>query len=228
MNSRKFMNKKIIALIAIMLTLMGEINARGGVGFGVGFGVGPAWGRRGYWGAPGWGWGPGIGFGIGFGGGRRYYQDPYYDYYDYDYDYDYEPTYVSPRRYRSYDDSYENPVSYSNESVPYSKARPYKNQTPISYKHYLDQDGKDSWKFFNDTPYTIRVRALRGGGRETIKSGESKEVSRGESFQFLAKSDAGHRQLFEGQDHQISIIEEDGQLSAVQKLAKQSSTKELA
>lgn len=218
------MNKKLLALVALLISLVGEIDARGGIGFGIGFGAGPGWGwgRRGYWGAPGWGWGPGIGFGIGFGGGRRYYREPYYDYYDYDDYYEPDVVYTTPRRkYRTYQSSYENPITFTDEVVTYSNPGnnpgSYSYEPYVSQKQYLDQTGSANWKFYNDTPYTIRIRALRGGGRETIKPGDSKEISRGESFQFLAKSDKGHRQLFEGQDHSISIIEENGQLTAVEK-----------
>ncbi|BDC35074.1 hypothetical protein Noda2021_10320 [Candidatus Dependentiae bacterium Noda2021] len=83
-------------------------------------------------------------------------------------------------------------------------------------KQYIDKSGNTQWKFTNNTPFAIRVRALRGGGRESINPGQTKDISRGESYQFLVKSDNGHRQLFEGQNHSISIIEEGGDLVAVE------------
>ncbi|BDC35075.1 hypothetical protein Noda2021_10330 [Candidatus Dependentiae bacterium Noda2021] len=48
---KKLLNKKIIALVALVLALVGEVDARGGIGFGFGIGSGYGWGGRGrYWG----------------------------------------------------------------------------------------------------------------------------------------------------------------------------------
>ncbi|MCA9770115.1 hypothetical protein KC460_01975 [Candidatus Dependentiae bacterium] len=62
-----------------------------------------------------------------------------------------------------------------------------KRQPSQYYDDYVDSQGKDYWRVFNDTPYSIRFKA-EGHDSRTLSPGESRKVPHEYGFDFYVEA----------------------------------------
>lgn len=77
----------------------------------------------------------------------------------------------------------------------------------VEKSEYLDKLGSSFWEIRNKTPYPIKVEAASGGDRERLSPGETEQLDRGNSFNFIIKMRGPYRQTksVDTRDHYISI-----------------------